>query len=87
MKEKYPEGFYVPIHKSLVQQLYWLGVPRNIFLGEFFFGIFGGIILQSFFIVFVIIGIHFILAYLAKKDPLFHLVFLRARKQEKFYRC
>ena len=30
-KEELPEGYEIPIHRSLVKPLYWMGVPRNLF--------------------------------------------------------
>lgn len=39
--EELPEGYEIPIHRSLVQPLYWMGVPRNLFISEILLGVLG----------------------------------------------
>ena len=42
-----PEGYEVPIHRALVQPLYWMGVTRNNFIGENVLAVLGGFILKT----------------------------------------
>ena len=42
-KEQHPNGYAVPLHRSLTQPIFWGGVPRNLLLLEVLVGIIGGI--------------------------------------------
>ena len=46
-KEELPEGYEIPIHRSLVKPLYWMGVPRNLFIAEILFAVLGGIFMKT----------------------------------------
>ena len=85
MSEKLPEGYEIPIHRSLVQPLFWMGVPRNLFLSNIFFVIFGGIFFKTWTILFIGVALHFIFKFLGQKDPQFHLVFFRSKSHKLFY--
>lgn len=85
MKQKLPEGFEVPVHRSLVKPMFWMGVPRNLFLTNVFIGIFGGIIFKTFLVVAVVVLLHFLFKYLGSKDPQFHEVFWRAKNHKTIY--
>lgn len=85
IQNELPEGYEIPIHRSLVQPLFWMGVPRNLFLLEFFGAVFGGIFLKTWTVIFVAVAAHFIFKYLGEKDPQFHEVFLRSRWHKAYY--
>lgn len=85
MKQKLPDGFEIPVHRSLVKPMFWMGVPRNIFLSNVFLGILGGIIFKTFLVVVVVVLLHFLFKYLGSKDPQFHLVFWRAKNHKTIY--
>lgn len=84
-EDRLPEGYEVPIHRSMVAPLFWMGVPRNLFLGNVFLAILCGAIFKTLIIVPLAIAIHFLCKYLGQKDPQFHLVFFRARAHRKYY--
>ena len=73
---KLPEGYIIPIHRSLIQPLYWMGVPRTIL---------GGVIFKSFFVPVVALCVHFLFKYLGSKDPDFYKVFWASKSYKKFY--
>lgn len=84
---KLPEGYIIPIHRSLVKPLLWMGVPRNLFILNLMLAIIGGLYVRSFLIVFICIGIHFVCRYLTEQDSQFHLVFWRSLFiKNKYYR-
>lgn len=85
MDTKTIDGYYAPIHRSLVQPIYWMGVPRSLLLAEVFLSILCGAVFKTFFVVFVAIVAHFIFRYLGSKDKLFLDVFLASRKHKNYY--
>ncbi len=84
-KKELPEGYEIPIHRSVVMPLFWAGVPRNLFLANIFNAIFCVIIFGTSAVIAIAIGLHFIFRYLGKKDPQFHEVFWRARTHKTHY--
>lgn len=85
-KNDLPEGFAIPIHRSLVQPLFWMGVPRNLFLTNVFAGVFIGIFLKAYITAVILtISIHLLFKFLGSKDPQFHLVFLRSKSLKSYY--
>ena len=77
------EAWKLPVHRSLTQPNYWMGVPRGILLLEFLGLILGGIIFKTFIVIPVVIGIHF--RYFGQKDPMFLDVFLRSLQRGNYY--
>lgn len=75
----------VPVHRSLTQPNYWMGVPRGVLLLEFIGLILGGILFKTFVVIPVVIGIHFLFRYFGQKDPLFMDVFLRSVRHSNYY--
>lgn len=84
-KEVLPKGYVIPIHRSLTTELYWMGVPRNVLLFEVFASIFSVVIFAKFWIVPLMICIHFICRYFGNNDPKFMSVFWRSKDYESFY--
>ena len=60
----------LPVHRSLTKPVYWMGVPRGLFILELLFAVLGGIIFK----------------FLGNSDPLFHEVFMRSLRHDMFYR-
>ena len=79
------EAWKLPVHRSLTQPNYWMGVPRGILLLEFLGLILGGIIFKTFSVIPVVIGIHFLFRYFGQKDPMFLDVFLRSLQRGNYY--
>lgn len=79
------EVWKIPVHRSLTQPNYWMGVPRGILLLEFLGLILGGIIFKTFIVIPVVVGVHFLFRYFGQKDPMFLDVFLRSIKHRNYY--
>ena len=78
--EKMPEGYEIPIHRSLVAPLYC-----NLFIAEIFLAILGGVIFKTFSVM-IIAGIaHYIFHMLGQQDAQFHEVFWQSRLHKVFY--
>lgn len=78
-------GYRAPLHRSLTQPLYWMGVPRNLLLIEFFVGIIGGILLKTFLVPLLCVAVHLVFRYLGQADNQFHLVFLQNKDYKDYY--
>lgn len=59
-KDQHPEGYAVPLHRSLTQPIFWGGVPRNLLLLEVLVGIIGGIFFKTFLIPVLCIAAHYL---------------------------
>lgn len=75
----------VPVHRSLVKPLYWMGVPRSVLILEILAGILGGVIFKTFLVPVVLVGAHMVFRYFGQKDAMFMDVFLRYIRHNKFY--
>lgn len=76
----------IPVHRSLVKPLYWMGVPRGLLIAEAMLAILGGVIFKTFLVPLIIIGCHFVFRYLGQKDSMFLDVFFRYVRHSNFYR-
>lgn len=83
--QELPEGYEVPLHRSLSQPMLWMGLPRSLFFLTVFAGIFGGIILKSFMAIGVAAAVYLMCRFLARYDKQFHQVFMANRYYKKFY--
>ena len=75
----------IPVHRSLVKPLYWMGVPRSVLILEILVGILGGVIFKTFMVPVVLVCVHFLFRYLGQKDSQFMDVFFRSLRHNKFY--
>jgi type IV secretion system protein VirB3 len=75
----------LPVHRSLTQPNYWMGVPRGILLLEFIGLILGGILFKTFVVIPVVVAVHFLFRYLGQKDPMFMDVFFRSVQHDDYY--
>lgn len=76
----------IPVHRSLVKPLYWMGVPRGLLIAEAMLAILGGVIFKTFLVPFIIICAHFVFRYLGEKDSMFLDVFMRYVRHNNFYK-
>lgn len=58
-KEQHPNGYAVPLHRSLTQPIFWGGVPRNLLLLEVLVGIIGGIFFKTILVPVLCIAAHY----------------------------
>ena len=79
------EIWELPVHRSLTQPDYWMGVPRGILLLEFLILVMGGLLFKTFTVVFIVVAVHFLFRYLGQKDPMFLDVFLRSIRHKDYY--
>lgn len=84
-REELPEGYVIPVHRSLTQPLYWMGVPRNVLLSEIFGSIFAVLIFKTFIVPVIAFGIHVLFRYFGQQDQEFLNIFMNARKYKKYY--
>ena len=75
----------IPVHRSLVKPLYWMGVPRSVLVIELLAAILGGVIFKTFLVVVVIVGMHFVFRYFGQKDSQFMDVFFRYLHHNRYY--
>ena len=85
MEKNLPEGYEIPIHRSLVAPLYWMGIPRNLFIGEIVFAVLGGLIFKTFTVIIIAAIAHYIFRFLGQQDAQFHEVFWHSRQHKNFY--
>lgn len=67
--ENKPEGYYVPIHKSLVDPLLIGGIPRNLCLMLWSCGMAIGVMLKMYWFFIIVIAIHLLVLKMTKHDP------------------
>lgn len=79
------EGYEIPIHRSLTEQILLAGVPRRVAIlnGTFLAAMVLG--LHSFWVVPVSIALHFLAVAATRKDPMFFDTFRRHLKQKTYY--
>ena len=75
----------IPVHRSLVKPLYWMGVPRSVLIIELLLIILGGVLFKTFLVVFVVVGLHFIFRYFGQKDSQFMDIFFRYLRHNRYY--
>lgn len=85
--ETIPQGFEVPIHRSLTSPLLMAGVPREVAIinGTFTASIVLG--LQFFWGIPIGILLHTMAVYATKRDPQFFEVLRRSMRLKPFYRA
>ena len=84
-EEKNDIVWELPVHRSLIKPLYWMGVPRGLLILEAMLGILGGVIFKTFLVPVIIICGHFVFRYLGEKDSMFLDVFMRYVRHNSFY--
>ena len=89
MKDTIPEGFEVPLHKSVAEPILWMGLPRPILFAISLTTIMLVVIFQISYMSIIAI-IHGISAYIAclqltNRDPEFYKVILKNSVYKKHY--
>lgn len=79
------EGVEAQMHRSMVQPIYLMGVPRNVFWLELFGGILCGLLFRSFLVVAILVLVHFLFTYLGQRDSQFMQVFWRSQRHSRYY--
>lgn len=85
MERKIPEGFRVPIHRSLTEIVLMMGAPRNFVIMNFTLGAAIGVMLKLYPLLLLNITLHVLAVYATRKDPLFFDVLRRHLRQPKFF--
>jgi len=80
-----PEGYEIPIHRSLTQPMLWMGIPRSLFFIAIFFGLFGAMIFKSWIAVAISACLYSLFRFLARHDKEFHRVWFARRYYKSFY--
>lgn len=75
----------LPVHRSLIKPVYWMGVPRGLLVAEFFFMVLGAIIFKTFLIIPLVVIIHLLFQHIGEKDPVFYKIVMRAMRHNGYY--
>ena len=78
-------GVEAPMHRSMVQPIYLMGVPRNMFWLEVFGGILCGLLFKSILVVAILVLVHLLFTYLGQKDSMFLQVFWNSQRHSRYY--
>jgi type IV secretory pathway TrbD component len=79
------DGYEIPLHRSLTEQILLAGVPRSLaYLNGTFAVAFGGI-LKSWYVLPICLIIHVVAIIMTKKDPQFFDCFVRHIKQKNYF--
>lgn len=79
------DGFEIPIHRSLTEEILLGGVPRPIALLNGTMAAALGLGMQSWFAVPISLIIHILAVYATKRDPQFFDCFKRHIRQKSYY--
>lgn len=79
------EGYRIPIHHSLTEQILLGGVPRDIAILNGTLAAALGLGMHSFIPLPICIIVHVVAMFAAKKDPLFFECFKRHIQQKSYY--
>jgi type IV secretion system protein TrbD len=79
------EGFEIPLHRSLTEQILLGGVPRTIAILNGTVAAAFGIGLQSFYVLPICFVSHIAAVIMTKRDPQFFDCFRRHIKQKRYY--
>ena len=80
-----PDGFYVPIHKSLTEPMLMAGVPRDFCLVNATLGFAVGIMSAAYPVLILNFLAHIIAVAFTKKDPQFFDCLKRHINEKKYY--
>lgn len=85
MNELVEQGYFIPAHKSLQEQILWCGVPREFMALNFTLATAIGLMLK----IYPFLVINFILHVIAKKltqhDPMFYQAAVRHIKEKRYF--
>lgn len=84
-ENKLPEGFEIPIHRSLSQPFLIAGLPRVLFFIVVFFGVIGLMFFKSVIAVGIAAVLYVAIRYFAHKDPQFHKVIMTNKNYKSYY--
>ncbi|CVK21533.1 VirB3 family type IV secretion system protein [Sporomusa sphaeroides] len=80
-----PQGFSIPIRKSLTEQILYAGVPREIAILNVTLAAVFALGLRAVYLVVINLLIHYVAYVRTKKDPQFFECFRRHFKQKEYY--
>lgn len=80
-----PAGFYVPIHKSLIDPLLIGGIDRNLCLGLWSIGMAIGVMMQMYWFLGVVAIVHIVVRNLTKKDHMFFQALIDHIHNKSYY--
>lgn len=80
-----PEGFYVDIHKSLVDPILIGGIDRNLCLGLWSIGVSIGIMLKMYWFFIIVIAVHIFIRNMTKKDSDYFQIVISHIQNKDYY--
>jgi type IV secretory pathway TrbD component len=85
MSQDYHDGFAVPIHRSLTEQILMGGCPRTVAFLNATLAAAMGIGLHKFYLLIFNVVIHLLMVEMTKRDPQFFDCFRRHINLKKYY--
>ena len=83
MEEKIPDGYYIPAHKSLQEEILWAGVPREFMILNFTMCISIAIMLRIYPFFIISLLLHFAAKRMTKNDPQFFKAMVRHLNEKR----
>lgn len=80
-----PDGFYMPVHKSITEPMLWGGVPRDFLIVNMTIGMAIGIMLKLYPFLLVTFAAHVVAKMLTKKDALFFKALVKHIKEPRYF--
>ena len=80
-----PEGFYIPIHKSLITPILIGGIPKNLCLCIWSIGIAIGVMMKMYWFFIVVIGVHITVRRMTKQDPQFFATVISHLHDKRYF--
>ena len=85
MEEKIPDGYYIPAHKSLQEEILWAGVPREFMILNFTLCISIAVMLRIYLFFIVSLILYFVAKWMSKADSHFFMALVRHLNEMRYF--
>lgn len=80
-----PEGYYIAVHKSLIDPFLMAGVPTNFFIMNASVAVSIGVMLKMYWYFVIAVSLHILVRYYTKKDSQFFETLLVHLKEKRYF--
>lgn len=80
-----PDGYYIPVHKSLIDPFLMAGVPTNFFIMLSSMTVSIGVMLKMYWFMGIAIVMYLVVRNYTKKDPQFFETLLAHFKEKRYF--
>lgn len=80
-----PEGYNIPLHRSLTEPLLMAGVPRNFCMMNLTMGLGISIMIKFYFFLLITFFLHVVMVFVTKKDPQYFEALRRHVNDKDFF--